>query len=123
MSPLPRWMRVALAATAAMNLVGAAVFAPLTTLAHELGGFPAGAHPLYAWTIAEFIGAFGIGYGWCAWRGEAPRLFIALGAGGKLAFFATVAAFAAAGELPLQAATFASADLGFGLAFLFWLLR
>jgi hypothetical protein len=116
-------MRVALAATAVMNLVGAAVFAPLTTLAHELGGFPTAVHPLYAWTVAEFIGAFGIGYGWCAWRGDAPRLFIALGAGGKLAFFATVAAFVAVGELPVQAASFASADLWFGLAFLFWLLR
>ena len=116
-------MRVALAATAVMNLVGAAIFAPLSTLAHDLGGFPAGAHPLYAWTVAEFIGFFGVGYGWCAWTGSAPRLFVALGAAGKLAFFATLLAFFAQGELPARAVAFGSADLWFGLAFLFWLLR
>jgi hypothetical protein len=116
-------MRVALGATAVMNLVGAVTFAPLSTLAHDLGGFPAEVHPLYAWTVAEFIGLFGVGYGWCAWTASASRLFVAVGAAGKLAFFATVAAFVVAGALPPQAAGFASADLGFGLAFLFWLLR
>jgi len=116
-------MRVALGATAVMNLVGAAIFAPLSTLAHDLGGMPAGVHPLYAWTVAEFIGLFGVGYGWCAWTGVAPRLFVALGAAGKLAFFATLVAFFANGAVPASAVQFGSADLFFGLAFLFWLLR
>ena len=116
-------MRVALGATAVMNLVGAAVFAPLSTLAHDFGGFPAEVHPLYAWTVAEFIGLFGVGYGWCAWTGSAPRLFVAIGAAGKLAFFATLVAFFVAGALPVRSVSFGSADLGFGLAFLFWLLR
>lgn len=119
---LPRWMRVALGATAVMNLVGAALFAPLSTLVHDLAGLPADVHPLYAWTVAEFIGFFGLGYGWCALTGRAPRMFIALGAGGKLAFFATLVAYFARGELPLAAVAFGSADLWFGLAFLFWLL-
>jgi len=122
MSPLPGWMRAALAATTLMNLVGAAIFAPLSTLAQDLGGFPAGAPPIYAWTVAEFIGFFGLGYGWCAWTGRAPRLFVALGAAGKIAFFATLLACFAQDQLPFRAVAFGSADLWFGLAFLFWLL-
>src|SRR5262245_58968115 len=100
-----------------MNVVGALIFAPLSTLAHDLGGFPAGPDPLYAWTVAEFIGLFGVGYGWCAWSGNAPRLFVAIGAVGKLVFFATVVAFFASGAVPAQTVSFASADLFFGLAF------
>ncbi len=122
MTPLPTWMRAALAATAPLNLVGAALFAPLSTLAHDLAGLPGDVHPLYAWIVAEFVGLFGIAYGWCAWTGRAPRLLIALGAAGKLAFFATLASYWALGELPFRAVAFASADLWLGLAFLFWLL-
>lgn len=123
MTPLPRWMRAALAATAVLNLFGAVLFAPPSTLARELAGLPGEVHPLYAWTVAEFVGLFGVAYGWCAWRGSAPRLFIALGAAGKLAFFATLAAYGALGDLPLRAVASGSADLWFGLAFLFWLVR
>jgi hypothetical protein len=121
--PLPRWMVAALWITTPLNLLGAVVFAPLSTLAADLAGFPAEVHPLYRWALAEFIGLFGLGYGYCAYRRSAPRFFIAIGAAGKLAFFATLASYWARGDLPFAAVTFGSADLWLGLAFAFWWLQ
>jgi hypothetical protein len=118
---LPTWMIAALGATAVLNLVGAFVFSPYSSLAQDLAGLPAEIHPLYRWVVAEFIGLFGIGYGWCAATARAPRLFIAIGAAGKLAFFATLASYWALGEVPFAAVTFASADLWLGIAFVVWL--
>lgn len=120
---LPTWMRVALLATAVMNIVGAIAFAPLMANGRELLHLPAQAHPVYLWIIAEFILVFGIAYAWCAITGRAPRLFIALGAAGKLLFFATLTLFWLAGELPLDAALGGAGDLLFGGLFLVWLVQ
>jgi hypothetical protein len=120
---LPRWMIAALWFTTPLNLLGAFVFSPLSTLGLDLAGLPAEVHPLYRWTIAEFIGLFGVGYGWCAYTARAPRLFIAVAAAGKLAFFATLVSYWALGQLPFAAVTFGSADLWLGLAFAVWLWR
>lgn len=120
--PLPRWMIAALWITTPLNLLGAVVFAPLSSLAVDLAGFPAEVHPLYRWALAQFIGLFGLGYGWCAYTGRAPRFFIAMGAAGKLAFFATLASYWARGDLPFSAVAFGSADLWLGLVFALWCL-
>lgn len=120
---LPTWLIATLWATTALNLFGAFVFAPFSDLARELAGLPAEIHPLYSWTIAELIGLFGVGYGWCAYQGHAPRFFIALGAAGKFAFFATVASYWALGELPFAAVRSGSADLWFSIAFGVWLYQ
>ncbi|MFI5317903.1 MAG: hypothetical protein ACHQ6T_19565 [Myxococcota bacterium] len=116
-------MVAALWLTTLLNLFGAFVFSPLSPLALGLAGLPAEIHPLYRWTIAEFIGLFGVGYGWCAHRARAPRFFIALGAAGKLAFFATLASYWALGELPLAAVAAGSPDLWLGIAFAVWLFQ
>jgi hypothetical protein len=120
---LPTWLVVALWVTTPLNLFGAFVFSPLSSWGQELAGLPAEIHPLYRWTIAEFIGLFGVGYGWCAYTRRAPRFFIALGAAGKLAFFATLVSYWALGELPLGAVTSGSADLWLGLVFAAWVFR
>jgi hypothetical protein len=122
-SPLPRWLVAALWLTTPLNVIGAWLFSPLSRAGFELTHFPAEVHPLYRWALAEFIGLFGLGYGFCAYRRRAPRFFIALGAAGKLAFFATVASYWAAGELPGQAVGAASADLWLGLAFALWVFQ
>jgi hypothetical protein len=116
-------MVAALWITTPLNLLGALVFAPLSSLTVDLAGLPAEVNPLYRWALAEFIGLFGLGYGWCAYRRSAPRFFIAMGAAGKLAFFATLASYWALGQLPFGAVTSGSADLWLGLAFAFWLYR
>jgi len=120
---LPRWMVAALWVTTPLNLAGAFVFSPLSSLGLDLAGLPAEVHPLYRWTIAEFIGLFGLGYGWCAYRARPPRFFIAMGAAGKLAFFATLVSYWALGEVPFAAVAFGSADLWLGLAFGAWLFQ
>ena len=120
---LPGWMIVALWLTTALNLVGAFAFAPLSGLGPASAGLPAEIHDVFRWSLAEFIGLFGLGYGWCAWQRRAPRMFIALGAAGKLAFFATLAVYWARGELPFAAVASGSPDLWFGLAFCIWLFQ
>ncbi|MBL8168218.1 MAG: hypothetical protein JNJ50_08700 [Acidobacteria bacterium] len=123
MTNVPKWMRAALWATAVMNLLGAVTFVPQITLGREMMGLPAAGHPLYLWIIAEFIFVFGVAYGWCAWTARAPRVFVAVAAAGKLAFFVTMAACWLAGDLPMKAALGASGDLLFGSLFVCWLVQ
>lgn len=120
---LPKWMRVAMLATAAMNCLGAFAFVPSITALRNQFGFPQNVHPLYLWIIAEFIFIFGVAYAWAGFSGRASRLFVAVGAAGKLAFFGTIAAFALSGELPFKTILNASGDLIFGLLFAFWIFQ
>ena len=119
--PLQKWMRIALGLTAVMNIGGALAFAPLTKAGPEMLNLPGPVHPIYLWMIAEFIAVFGVAYAWCAVKGRAPRLFIAMGAAGKLLFFGTLVAFWMTGALKLEAAAGGIGDLIFGGLFLFWL--
>jgi hypothetical protein len=122
MIPLPTWMRRALFTTAGMNIGVAATFIPAAEPLRTAAGFPEGGHPLYLLTIGLFILLFGLGYLWCASAGRAERLFIALGALGKLSFFALLVRFWAVGALPLRAPVLGTADLVFGAMFLVWLV-
>lgn len=118
---LPTWMRVALFATAAMNLVAAAAFVPAAQPLRAAAGLPDGGHPLYPMTVSLFVLLFGLAYLWAAVTGRVDRLFIAVAAAGKLAFFTLVMWFWAADALPMRAPLLAAADLVFGTAFLTWL--
>lgn len=118
---LQTWMRIALGLTAVMNIGGALAFAPLSKAGSEMLNLPGPVHPIYLWMIAEFIAVFGVAYAWCAYTGRAPRLFIAIGAAGKLLFFGTLVAFWMSGALTLGAAAGGIGDLLFGGLFLFWL--
>ncbi len=120
---LPRWMRVDLGATAAMNLVGASAFVPGLSVLREKAGIPLEGHPLYLWIIAEFIFIFGAAYAYCAITARAPRVFISVAAAGKLAFFATILGFWLVGDLPMMAVLVGSGDLIFGCVFLVWLAQ
>lgn len=122
MLPLPLWLRRTLFSTGVMNIVVACVFLPGATWLRAAAGLPETAPSIYLLTVALFILLFGCGYLWTALHGCAERLFIALGAGGKLAFFTLVLVHWMLGELPLRAATLASADLIFGGLLLLWLL-
>jgi hypothetical protein len=81
---LPTWLRVALIATAVMNLFGAIAFLPGVRFGRDMMGLPADPHPFYLLALAEFILLFGLWYAWCGVTGRAPRLFLALAAAGKL---------------------------------------
>ena len=121
MTTLPTWMRRALFATAGMNIVGAALFAPPARALRALAGFPQGEHPLYLATVSMFVLLFGLGYLWAAAAGRADRLFITLAAVGKLSFFALLVWFWAFGALPVRAPLVGTGDLVFGILFVVWL--
>jgi len=120
--PLPIWMRRALFATAGMNAVGAMIFAPPAGALRALAGIPAGEQPLYLAMVSMFVLLFGVGYLWCALAGRADRLFIAIGAAGKLSFVALLLWFWMESAVPARAVLFGSGDALFGALFLAWLL-
>lgn len=122
MIPLPTWMRRALFAAAAMNVLAAAGFLPAAGPLRAAAGFPEDAHPFYLLTVGMFVVLFGIGYLWTALVGHADRLFIALAAAGKLSFFALLVHLWSAGALPIRAPVMGSGDLVFGTIFVAWLL-
>lgn len=123
MSPLPTWMRATLFATAVMNIIGSAAFLPPMQSLRDLGGFPNPDHPLYLSTVGIFIFVLGLGYLGCAVLGRADRLFIAVGATGKLAFFALLTGLWLSGDLPVKAPLTGAGDLLFGVLFAAWLLQ
>jgi hypothetical protein len=119
---VPRWLRIAMFLTALMNLGGALAFLPAAGAAvRRLAGMPVEAPPIYLLTVGAFIFIFGVGYLWTAVTGLTDRLFVAVGAAGKLTFVALVGWCVADGSLPPIAFAFASPDLAFGALFLLWL--
>jgi hypothetical protein len=120
--PMEKWFRVALLATAAMNILGALAFIPANRAGREQFGFPE-THPLYLWILVAWIFAFGLCYLWMAVKQRRERLFIVIGAMGKLSFFAILLVLALLGELPLRAVLGGVGDLIFGVLFVTWLLK
>ena len=119
---MEKWFRAALFATAAMNILGATVFIPPNRAVRELFGFP-DSHPLYLWIIAAWVFGFGLCYFRMAIKQTRERLFIAIGAIGKLSFFTLVLIFAMLGELPFRAPLGVLGDLIFGILFVTWLIK
>ena len=114
-------MRKALYATAVMNAFGACLFLPSAGTLRDLAGLPAAGEGFYLALCFTFVALFGVGYLWCAVRGSADRLFIALAAVGKLAFFLLLASSWASGAVPLRAPLTGAADLFFSVLFFVWL--
>ena len=121
--PLPTWMRAALWTTGVLNLFGALIFLPAFPAGRALLSLPAAGHPLYGWIVSEFIFIMGVAYAYCAWANRAPRVFIAVGAAGKLAFFFTLTAFWLVGDFPVTIPLLGSSDLLLGSLFLVWLTQ
>jgi hypothetical protein len=115
-------MRRTLFATAVMNGVAAFGFLPSARFARVAAGLPEEAPAVYLLNIGMFVLLFGVGYLWTAMTGRAERLFIALSAVGKIAFFSLLATMWATGTLSIRAPIVGAADLVFGLLFLTWLL-
>ena len=114
-------MRNALFATAFMNVAAGLAFLPPAAGLRTLLGLPAGSDPLYLSLVALFVALFGLGYLWVAVANRPERLFITLGAIGKLGFFLLVVGFWLAGSLPATVLHGGAADLGFALLFFRWL--
>lgn len=109
-------LRLALALSAPLNLCGAILFSPPGASLRAWAGYPA-APPFYQWTLASWVLAFGVAYGHAAWRGQADRALLGLGAFGKAVFFALTVLMAMRGELPWFTVVAASPDLVLAIAF------
>jgi hypothetical protein len=120
---LPKWMRIALLATAPMNLLGSLAFLPPGRSLRLSMGWPPDGHPIYAATVGLFIFLFGVAYLWTGLTGRADRLFITLAASGKLAFFLLTVWFWLTGTLSGQVPASAGGDLVFALLFFVWLFQ
>lgn len=115
-------LRIALAASAPLNLCGAILFSPPGAPLRAWAGYPE-APAFYQWTLAAWVLAFGVAYGHAAWSHRADRSLLALGAFGKGVFFALTAAMAVRGELPWLTVGAASPDLVLAIVFLEGLRR
>jgi hypothetical protein len=119
---MEKWFRNALFATAAMNILGAGVFIPANRPVRELFGLP-DSHPVYLWVFAAWVFGFGLCYLWTAVKQSRERLFITIGAIGKLSFFAALLIYAMLGEISLRAPLGVIGDLIFGVLFVIWLIK
>lgn len=116
-------MRLALLATAVMNVFGALLFVPSFSGLREFLGLPNASHGLYLWIIASWIFLFGVCYLWLGITGRRERLFLAIGATGKLSFVVLMFAYYLAGEIPLTTALASLSDLFFAAIFAFYLWK
>lgn len=116
-------MRRLMLAAAVLNTLGAITFIPALTGLRTRGHLPNDAHPVYLWMISLWILFFGAAYLYLGLTGKVEKVFVAVGAAGKLSFFGLLLGFAVAGDLPIQAASSGIADLVFGSVFTVWLWR
>ena len=103
MKELPTWLRVALLATAVMNVAAAPAFLPAGESLRVRLGFPPGGEPFYLVLSGLFVLLFGLGYLWSGVTGRADRTFLLVAGVGKCAFFLLLAGFWLAGALPSRA--------------------
>lgn len=119
---MEKWFRITLLATAVMNICGALTFVPANRSARAMLSVPE-PHPMYLWILAIWIFAFGLCYLWMAVTQSRERLFIVIGAIGKLSFFGVLAVCSITGELPFQTTLAGVGDFIFGLLFVWWLVK
>jgi hypothetical protein len=114
-----RVLRIALWATAALNVLGAVIFG-LPALGRPSPLLPMEVPPYFAAQIGFTIALFAGVYAWLALQPTFHRPLIVVGGLGKLGFFALTAAYAVAGEVPVGMALNATPDLIFAGIFLWW---
>ncbi len=114
-------MRYALFATGLMNMAGAVMFVPAFANLRSQLKLPE-PHPFFLWTLAIWIGTFGVCYLWMTVTQRRDRLFVATAAVGKLSFFGLLAVYSATGDLPIATGVSGLPDLMFGVIFVAWLI-
>jgi hypothetical protein len=106
-----------------MNVAGFVSFLPQFPAARAMSGLPEAGHPFYAWLVAFWILLFGLAYGRLAFMATPERLFVYVGAIGKVMFFFLLLAFTLQGKLPGWAPLAGVADLIFAGLFFVWLAQ
>ncbi|MFL6468467.1 MAG: hypothetical protein ACJ72Z_10970 [Pyrinomonadaceae bacterium] len=119
--PLEKWMRYALFVTGPVNFLGALIFMPPFASLRSQFTLPE-PHPFYLWIISIWIFAFGCCYLYMAITERRDRIFIAIGAIGKLSFSGLLIGYAAAGTVPATTAFSGLLDIILGIVFVVWLV-
>jgi uncharacterized membrane protein len=115
------WMRITLIVTGILNMFGAALFFPAFQSLRISNNLPLESHPLYLAIISSWIFLFGLCYLWLGITGRNERLFLIIGAAGKLAFVILMFAYCATGQIPIGTALSSLPDLLFAIVFGIWL--
>jgi hypothetical protein len=116
-------MRSVFLITGVINMVGALFFVPRVGFGRALLGLPVGAYPLYLWIIASWIFLFGVAYFYLAITGKPERLFVYVGAFGKLFFGLLLIGYWLNSDVSFWAVLAALTDISLSGIFLFWLYQ
>jgi len=117
---LSRALRVALAASAVMNLAGAVTFLPFVSRGRDLIGVP-DAPGFYLWILSTWVLAFGVAYLHQALTGRGNSAVLGLGAVGKVSFGLALVAAAWDGPRATAALVSAAPDIMLAAWFALWL--
>jgi hypothetical protein len=110
---------LALWLTVPVNFSGAVVFS--SPALRQLIGLPPLSHGFYGLLIGSWIGLFGLCYLYVALSKRYDKVFLAIGALGKLSFFLLAVAYFAASNLGFLALLASCIDAGLATIFLAWL--
>lgn len=111
-----RVIRGALWASVGINVLGVAVFAPLS-IGRSSPLMPVPVSPFLAGQMGFVIALFAAVYFWLARQPVIHRPLLMVGGLGKLGFFVLAVAYAVAGVIPAQVAVSALPDLALGAVF------
>jgi hypothetical protein len=108
--------RVALWASVVLNLFGAVLFLK-PAMGYTSASLPLNPPAFYAAQLGMVILVFAVAYAWLATRRQFDRPLLAMGAAGKIGFFAVSLAFWWVGDLRFEQAAQATPDLVLGSIF------
>jgi hypothetical protein len=114
-----RVIRTALWSTVVLNIIGAAVLAPLA-IGRASPLWPVDTPPFYAALLCYLIALFGGVYVWLALQPQINRPMLVLSALGKAGFALLIVVYALAGQLPERMIANSLPDLLFAGVFLWW---
>ncbi len=116
-------MRIVFLIAGVVNIIGALFFVPRVGFGRALLGLPVDVYPIYLWIIASWIFLFGIAYFYLAVTGKSERLFVYIGAFGKLFFGLLLIASWLNREASIWSVLAALTDITLAGIFLFWLYQ
>ncbi len=118
-----KWMRIVFLITGVVNMIGALFFVPQFWFGRALLGLPVDVYPMYLWIIAWWIFLFGMAYFYLALTDKSERLFVYIGAFGKLSFGLLLIASWLNREASIWSVLAALTDITLAGIFLFWLYQ
>ena len=117
------WIRIIFFISGVINMIGTLIFIPGFTWGRAFLGLPREVHPFYLWIIASWIFLFGVAYLSLSFSLRPQRLFLYIGALGKLFFGLLIIGYYLMGEVFWIAILAGLTDMTFAAIFLFWLYQ